>query len=179
MDENVKLPFLKPGLLYGAIMGLIGILYSVLMYVMNIMFEGWVGLVSFAITIIVLVFLLRAYRNEYLGGFAGYGRLVLMSLMIGLVSAIIGVLFNYLLYTVIDPDLLQKSLTITESKLLDNPRVPENMIDSIMERTERNMQPGRMAVTGLIAGTLFPGVIGLIAAIFLKKEAENPMNDVA
>ncbi len=177
MDENSKAPFMKPALIYGAIMGCIGILVSVLMYIFNVMFESWVSIVSIVVTIVVMVFLLRAYRNEYLGGFASYGKLLLMSVMIGLFSGILTSVYTYLLYTVIDPELVQKSLTITESKLLENPKIPEGMIDTIMERTERNLQPVRMMLVGIISSPILSGIFGLIISIFLKKEVDNPLND--
>lgn len=179
MDENSKKPFLKPALIYGAIMGFVGILISVIFYVTDLLFKPWAGILSLVITIFVLVYLLRAYRNEYLNGLSTYGRLVLMSLAIGLVSGILAAVFNYLLYYVIDPDLVQRTLTFTESKLMDNPRIPENMIDKAMERAARGLEPLRLVRKALIGNTIFLGVVGLIAAIFLKKEVDNPMNEVA
>jgi len=160
-------------------MAFVGILVSVVFYVTDLMFESWVGIISLLVTIVAMVFLLRAYRNEYLGGFASYGQLLLMGVMIGLISGILSGLYNYLLHYVIDPELVQRTITFTESKLLENPKVPESMIDKIMERTERNLQPARLFITSIIFSPVISGIISLIAAIFLKKEVDNPLNDAA
>ena len=176
MEEQTKTPLLKPALIYGLISGFIGILVSVIFYVMGLTLETWVGLVSLAIGIIVLVYLLITYRNEYLGGFASFGQIFIMGLIIGIISSIISAAYTYLLYTVIDPDLVEKMRIAAEEKIMNTSRIPESMYDDLFEKMEKRMQPSKLAIMGLILGPILNAIISLIIAAFVKKE-ENPVSN--
>jgi len=173
MEETTKTPLLKPALIYGLIAAFIGILMSVIFYLLNLTMKNWVGWISIVVSIVVIVYLLRAYRNEYLGGFATYGQLILMALLIGLVSSFITAIYTYLLYTVIDPDLIEKMKIMAEERLMNNPRIPESTLDTILERMDKRMNVNRMTRNAFIFGTVATFIIGLIAAAFIKNE-ETP-----
>ena len=170
MDEQTKIPVLKPALIYGLISAFIGILLSVIFYLADLSMETWVGLVSIVVSIAVLVYLLRAYRNEYLGGFATYGQLILMALLIGLVSSIISAIYTYLLYAVIDPDLIEKMKLMAEDRIINNTRISESLHDGLFEKLDKRMTVNRMTMNALIFGTIVTFILGLIIAAFLKKE---------
>ena len=170
MEEQTKTPLLKPALIYGLISAFIGILISVIFYLLNLTMKSWVGFVSIAISIVVLVYLLKAYRNEYLGGYATYGQLILMALLIGIVGSLISAIYTYLLYTVIDPDLIEKMKVMTEERIMSNARIPESAYDTVMERLDKRMNVNRLTITAFFVGTITTFIIGLIVAAFLKKE---------
>ena len=170
MEEQTQTPLMKPALIYGLISGFVGIVLSVIFYVMDLTMETWVGLVSIAIGIIVLVYLLRAYRNEHLGGFATYGQLVLMGLLIAVISSIISAIYSYLLYTAIDPELIDKMKILAEEKIINNSRIPESMYDTMLEKMDKRMTVSKMTMNAFIFGTIGTFIIGLIVAAFLKKE---------
>ena len=176
MEEKAKAPFWKPAFIYGVILGVVGILLNLVFYFLNLTTATWVGWVSIAVTIAVLVYCLVAYRNEYLGGFASFGQIFIMGLVIGIIASIISAAYTYLLYTVIDPDLVEKIRLAAEEKIMSNPRIPENLYDSIFEKMEKRMQPGRMAMMALIVGPILNAIISLIIAAFVKKE-ENPVSN--
>ena len=169
-----KASFWKAALIYGAIAGFVGILLGVIFYVMNLYAANWTQWVSILVAIAVLVYCLKAYRNEYLGGFARFGQLFLMALAIGVVSSIISLIYSYLMYTVIDPELLDKIRLVAEEKMMNNPRIPENMLDEMIERMAKNFEPKRMYIMTIVGGTVMYSILGLIMAAILKKE-ENPL----
>jgi len=176
MEEKAKAPFWKPALIYGLILGVVAILLNLALYFLNVMTARWAGWVSMAVTIAVMVYCLVAYRNEYLGGFASFGQIFLMGLVIGIISTIISVTFNYLMHTVIDPGLIEKMRIAAEERIMNSPRIPENMYDDLFEKMEQRMQPGRIAIMGLILGPILNAIISLIIAAFVKKE-ENPVSN--
>ncbi|MCP4311470.1 MAG: DUF4199 domain-containing protein [Bacteroidetes bacterium] len=177
MEENVKAPFWKPALIYGAIVGFVSILLGVIFYVMNLYATSWIQWVSLVIGIAILAYVLVAYRNEHLGGFATYGQLFLMALVIGLVSSILLLIYTYLMHVVIDPDLADKIKLVAEEKMMNNPRIPENRVDGMIERLGKSFELKRMLITTFIGGVVANAIIGLILAAFIKKE-ETPV-DVA
>jgi len=170
MEENAKAPFWMPALTYGAIAGFAGILLSVIFYFMNLSTANWTQYIGILVGIVVLVFCLLAYRKEYMGGFATFGQMFKMALMIGIISTILGTIFSYLMMTVIDPDLLGKIRLAAEEKVINNPRIPESMHDDVIARMEKNFHIGRMMIMGLVGGIFLNAIFGLIVAAFVKKE---------
>jgi hypothetical protein len=172
MEETAKAPFWKPVLIYGAILGFISILLSVIFYVTDLMMASWVQWVNLLFTIVALSWCMVAYRNEYLGGYASFGKIFVMALVSGIFAIILSSIFSFILFEVIDPDLIDKMKLAAEERVINNPRVPESMQEEMIERVTRNMERGRMMIMGLIGGTVMYAILGLIIAAFVKKEKD-------
>jgi len=173
MEENVKAPFWKPALIYGAIVGFVSVMLGVIFYLINLYAASWTQWVSIVVGIAILAYCLVAYRNEHLGGFASYGQLFLMALVIGVIASVIGVIYTYLMHAVIDPELADKIRLVAEEKLMNNPRIPENMLDEMIERMAKQFEMKRMLITAFIGGVIGNAIFGLILAAFIKRE-ETP-----
>ena len=173
MEEKAKAPFLKPALIYGAILGFVSVFLSLVFYFIGKSTENWTGWITMLINLVLLVYLMLHYRREYLGGYASYGQIFLMVLVsAGVISTIITVVYTYLLYTVIDPGLLDQMRIIAEERVMNNSRIPESMYDDILARIAKTTTVSYMTKMGLIIGPVLNAVIGLIVAAFLKKEEE-------
>lgn len=177
MEELAKAPFWKPALMYGAILGFISILLTVIYYVTNLIVANWTQWLSLVVTIVALAWCLVAYRNEYLGGYASYGKIFVMALVMGIVSLILTTIFSFILHTYIDPDLIEKIRLAAEEKVMNNRRIPESQQEFVIERMSKNFEKGRMMVMGLIGGAVMYAILGLILAAFIKKE-ETPAAQV-
>jgi hypothetical protein len=173
MEEKVKTPFWKPALIYGAILGFVSVFLSLVFYFIGLSTENWTSWVIMLINLVLLVYLMIHYRKEYLGGYASFGQIFLMVLVsAGVISTIINVVYQYLLYTVIDPGLLEQMRIMAEERIMNNSRIPESMYDDIMERVAKTMTVSYMTKMQLILGPVINAVIGLIVAAFLKKEED-------
>lgn len=173
MEEKAKTPFLKPALIYGVIMGLVTVFLSLVFYFIGMSTENWTSWVIMIVGIVLLVYLMIHYRNVHLGGYASFGQIFLMVLVsAGIVSTIIGALYQYLLYTQIDPGLIDQIRIAAEERIMSNSRIPESMYDDIMERMEKTMRVGYMVRMALILGVIVNAFIGLIVAAFIKKEQD-------
>jgi hypothetical protein len=170
MEEKVKAPFWKPALIYGAILGFVSVFLSLVFYFLGMSTTNWTTWVGTLIGIVLLVYLLLQYRKDYLGGFASFGQIFLMALVAGIFSTIIGVIFAYLLYSVIDPGLLEQVKIIAQEKIMSNSRIPESMYDDIFEKMEKRTTAIGIAKMGLYMGVFMNALIGLIVAAFIKKE---------
>ena len=175
MEEKTKAPFWKPAFIYGGLLGLLSIFLGLVFYFLGLSTESWVGYIGMAIGIVALVYILLHYRKEYLGGFASFGQMFFMAFMVGVISAIINAAYTYVLYTVIDPGLIDIIKIAAEEKIMSNPRIPESMYDSIFERMEKRMSAQRMTIMAVIGGIVINTILGLIIAAFVKKE-EAPVN---
>ena len=170
MEEKVKAPFLKPALIYGAILGGASVLVGLILYFMDLSTETWAMWVGLAIGIVVMVYCLVAYRNEYLGGFASYGQMLKMAVVIGIIASVIGAIYAYLIHGVLDPDLIDKIRIAAEERIMNNPRIPESFYDQAMERVEKSLTLKRIVMNALIWGTVMNAILGLIISAFVKKE---------
>jgi len=170
MEEQAKVPVFKAALIYGAIVGFVSIVVSVLLNLLDLTFATWAGFLSLAITFGILVYVLRAYREEYLGGYAKYGQLVLMSLYIGIVSSVLVTIYTYINITIIDPDFIQKTINFTYDKMANNPRMTDEVLDMVMERMESKMTVSRIIIQGAIGGIVWTTILGLIVGAFTRKQ---------
>ncbi|MDF1575768.1 MAG: DUF4199 domain-containing protein [Bacteroidales bacterium] len=173
MEENVKAPFWKPALIYGVILGFVSVFLSLVFYFIGMATENWTSWVTTLISVVLLVYLMIQYRNTYLGGYASFGQIFIMVLVsAGIISTMISAIYSYLLFTVIDPGLVDQIRIAAEEKIMSNSRIPESMYDDILEKMEQRMTVGYMVKMALIFGPIVNAFIGLIVAAFIKKEKD-------
>ena len=173
MDQTVN-PW-KANLTNGVILALLGIVYSLVIYFLDLSFnkvQGWIFLV---VQILVLFFLVKSYRDNYRYGMITFGQALGAGLIIFVYYAIIMAVFTYLLYAVIDPDLVDKQLAFTEEEMIKR-GIPESAIEAGMKVQTKIMKPGIMAPISIFV-SMFQGLImSLIVAAFVRKEV-NPLID--
>jgi hypothetical protein len=170
MEEKATAPFWKPALIYGAILGGASVLLGIILYFMDLSTATWAMYIGLAVNLAVMIYCLIAYRNEYLGGFASYGQILKMAVVIGIISSLIGAIYAYLLYGVLDPDLIDKVRLAAEERIMNNPRIPESFYDQAMERIEKSLTIKRMVMNSVIWGSVGTAILGLIVSAFVKKE---------
>ena len=169
--ENKNTSVLMNALTWGIILGLVSIVYSVILYMVDQVFNETLGWLSIVIMIAVLVFAIKGYRDNVLDGEISFGKAFGFGVLVALVSSILGATYNYLLYTVIDPDLQVKMIEFAAEKMLDQ-GVPESQLDDIMEVSKRFMSPVITSIGAVFSGTLFGTIISLVVAAIFKKESE-------
>lgn len=172
MDSNLTI---KSAILqYGTLLGIISVVFGLMIFFLDMHYtqESSVGIVSMGITIAVIVLGQYNYRKEN-AGIMRLGDAIKLGLGIALISGIIGVTYQVLLVTVIDPDTIDKMMEITQNKLIDeNPELPQEQLDQVLEMQKKFTTPGMMVTFGLI-GSLFVGfIISFISGLILKR---NPV----
>ena len=173
MEENVNV--WKTNLTNGLIMGLVGIVYTLIIYFLNLTFNQYQGIVFYIIQIVLVYFLLKSYRDNFMHGQITYGQSVGTGVIIYLYYAIIMAIFTYILYTMIDPGLIAKQLAMAEEGMVKK-GLPQATIDAGMAFTAKIMKPGIMAFTSTIFIVIWGVIISMLVSIFIKKEG-NPLID--
>jgi hypothetical protein len=173
MEESAKNPVLKASLIYGAIVGVVGIVVAVVFDLFGLTFKTWAGLLSFLITIVLVVYALSAYKREYLGGFASYVQLLIFTLLMALFATILSTIYNYINITWLDPDALDKMFNVAYERMANNPRITEEMLDAMLDRMEGRFTAGRVVIQGFIGGYVMTVIVGVIAAAFIKKDIDS------
>ena len=173
MEEKVNV--WKANLTNGLIMGLAGVAVSLVLYFLDLSLNKTAGYLNIPIQLILLFFLLKGYRDNFLHGQISYGQAVGAGVVIFVYFSIIMAVYTYLLYSVIDPGLVKKSLAIAE-EAMSKKGLPQAQIDTAMSMTAKFMNPVAMMIYGIIISMFFGVVYSLIIGIFVKKEG-NPLID--
>ncbi len=167
----------KETLNYGIIYGLITVVFSVLTYMFDLTFKTWILWPSLLLSIIVLFFLLRSYRDHYNNGFISYGKSVGAGVIISIYAAIITAIYIYVLYAFIDPGLMDKSLAMAEEKLIAK-GLPEEAVDQALAMQAKMMKPWFTALMGIINSVFYGLILSLIVSLFVMKKG-NPLLEEA
>jgi hypothetical protein len=173
MEQQVNV--WKANLTNGLILGLTGVVYSLVMYFLDLTFNQVQGYAFMVVQIALLYFLLKSYRDNYMHGQITYGQSVGAGVVITLYSALIGAIFMYILYTVIDSGLTDKQLAFVEEKMLQK-GIPQEAVDAGMAIQRKIMKPEIMAPFSVLGSMFFGTILSLIVSIFIKKEG-NPLID--
>ncbi|QIE60754.1 DUF4199 domain-containing protein [Rasiella rasia] len=168
--EYQKASVKKVALPYGAILGLLTVMLSVIVYVMDLTYEQpwWQGAIGFGIMILCIIYGIKSFKADN-SGFLSLGEAIKVGLAISLIAAIFGVIFNLLFMTVIEPDFMTNMLAVTEDNMLEqNPNMTQDQIDMAMGISETMMSPGIISAISIIMTLFFGFIISLITGLVMK-----------
>jgi hypothetical protein len=163
----------KSNLNNGVILGLISIVYSLVMYFLDLSFNQYQGYVLYLVEAIVLYLIIKAYRDNNNHGYITYGQAVGKGVVINIYAGILSAIFVYILYAVIDPDLITKQLAFAEEVMVKR-GLPQASIDAAMKIEKKIIIPEILAPLSILGSVLYGTIISLIVAIFVRKEG-NPL----
>jgi hypothetical protein len=172
--EN-KVSVWKANLNTGVILGLIGIVYTLIMWFLDLTLAQWQGIVFLLILVVAIFLGIKAYRDNYLQGFITYGQSMGAGVVIMLYYSLITAVFAYILYGIIDPGLIDKLMAQTEQTLLDR-GLSEGMIEQQMGFQSKIMVDWVLSLISIFNSMLMGTIISLIVSIFTRKEG-NPLID--
>lgn len=174
--ESEKDPF-KTGLNSGLILGLVSIVVTFLIYFINssLLVTWYIGICLLVLYIGLIIFFGKQYR-ESIGGYMTFGSAFNFCFITLLVSGLIGVLGNLLLYLVIDPALPEVLTTAqmeNQMAMLDSfgagDAISTEQIDEMRSGIEEAYTP-----TGQLKGFGFLligyAIISLILGTILRKK---------
>ncbi len=163
----------KTSFMAGIYLAIVSILVSVVFYVTGNPFSKLAQWLNYVIIIAGVVYA-QANFKKILGGTMTYGQALGVGLLTVVFASIIGSIYTYLLYTVIDPSLQDQLRLYTEEQIVKKGKVPEEQIEMAVNMAAKFQTPGMMVVMGILGGAFIGLIISLITAIFTKK---NPKDD--
>lgn len=173
MEEKVNV--WKANLTNGLILGLVGVVYTLVMYFLDLYFNKAQGPVLLIIQVGLLYFLLKSYRDNYMHGRITYSQSLGAGVIIFLYYSLIMAAFMYILYTVIDTGLISKQLAFAEEAMVKK-GVPQAAIDAGMAMQAKIMKPVTLVPISIFVSMLFGTICSLLVSIFVRKEG-NPLID--
>jgi len=176
--EQKSTSFWKSAMTYGLYLGIALIIYSVILYVLGQSFNKTLGYVSFVVMIAGIIWAQVSYKKQ-LGDVLSYGQGVGIATGLMLFAGIIGAIYTYLLYTVIDPELYQQYLLFVEettTNQLINRGMSDEQISQAVAMGAKFQTPVIMAIGAIVTYVITGVIVGLITSIFIKKNpSEEPV----
>lgn len=173
----------KSSLTYGLYLGLISIVISVviwaggLMESMGLFGSAIIGLLSFVITFLLLLFFTKAFRNKEMNGIISFKQAFQFAILVIFFSVIISTIYNYIFHTLIDPEYMQNLMAVMQQKTMDYMQkvgAPEAQIEKTLEKFSEIPTIWKTLRQGIIFGLIGGSILALIvAAIVKKKEASE------
>jgi hypothetical protein len=176
MEQNST--FWKSAMVYGLYLALILTLFSVVLYVTGFILNQNAGYVSMAVTIAGIVICQVLYRNKEMNGVISYGQAVGFGAAIMLFAGIVTALYTLVLYTFIDPGLIDQTKALQEEAMLAK-GMTEDQIEAAMAIASKMLTPGWMSIMGLVGSVFMGTIISLLSSIFIKKQPNEDTFDEA
>ncbi|MCB2207593.1 MAG: DUF4199 domain-containing protein [Bacteroidetes bacterium] len=169
--ENQK-SVIKPSLSYGLYLGIALILFSLIMYLLDIDRESPIMYISYLVMAGGLFWAMISFRDKINGGFVSYGKAFGTGFWTGLFAAIIGAIFTYIYVTMIDPGMIEEILFDAEEEILNSGReMSDQEIEQGLNFTEKLVaNPVALTIWSFVMNTFFATILSLIIAIFVKRE---------
>ncbi|MBC7569747.1 MAG: DUF4199 domain-containing protein [Spirosoma sp.] len=169
MNEEPSLA--RVALKWGAILGVISIVFSLILFITNTVGNTGIGSISYLFTIGVLIMAMREFRTLN-GGFMRYGQGLSIGALTAGISGLLSSLFSVFYTTVIDTGVMERMVETTRDKLEES-GLPDEQIDAQMKIIEMFQSPGLLFIFGVI-GSIFMGFLfSLVIAAIMKKEKTN------
>jgi hypothetical protein len=162
----------KSAMIYGLYFSIVIVLVSVIMYATGFMLNSKSAYINYLIFIVGILIAQIQYRNKELNGTITYGQAygfgVAMMIFVGIVSA----LFTMVLYTFIDPSLIEQMKTGQEQEFIKK-GLSDDQVEAAISMSSKFMTPTFLSISTFFGSIIGGAIIGLLTSIFVKKEA-NP-----
>jgi hypothetical protein len=159
------------GIYYGLITGTVMIVFSLIMFLLDLYLNKAVNWIGYIFLIAGMVYGTLEFRKKYSNGFLTYGKAFTSCFWIGLFAGIIASIYLFVFIQFIHPGFINEMLDqARESMVTSRPEMTEEQVEQALSMSAKFMTPVMMVIWGLVAYAAVSAVIGLILAIFLKKE---------
>ncbi len=159
------------GLFYGAITGVALIIFSLIMFLLDLYLNKSVSWISYLVLAAGMLYGTLDYRKKHTNGYMTYGKAFTACFWIGLFAGIIASLYMFVFAQFIHPGFVQELLDQARTNMLAaKPDMSEEQLEQAISMTAKFMSPVMMSIWGIVVYAASSAVIGLILAIFLKKE---------
>lgn len=155
----------------GAILGIALVIYSILLYVGNLLMVKSLGYISYLIILGGIYYGIKSFRDNVQSGVISYGQALGVGVLTVAFAAFIASFFTYIQVKFIDPSMLDKILSLTQQQLAESGK-SDAEIEMAMKITQKWITPGFMVISTIFAYVFIGTLFSLIVAAFMKKEGD-------
>jgi len=171
MNEIIK----KNGVSYGIITGIVSALITTSIYSidLNLFVKWWLGIIIFLVYIIIGIVLLSKTKKELKGIFS-FKEAFTTYFISAVIGILISVVFNILLFNVIDPsakDTLNDILIKYNVEMLQKFNSPSSVINETVKKMQENNQFSTIElIKGSVYSIIGSALFGLLMALIFKSK---------
>jgi hypothetical protein len=167
MEE--KLTVKQVGLKYGIYLALVSIIYTLILQILGLAANRWLGYVGFIFIIVALVLAHKDFKRS--NEFMSFGQGLGISMIIVTISSVLGSIFTYIYIKFVDNSMLD---VIREQSIaqMEKRGLSDTQIDQALEMQAKFTTPEWILIFGILAGIFFGFIIALIVTAITKKS--NP-----
>ncbi len=187
MDKSIQ-DTLKSTMTYGFALGVIVVIYSLILYLFNIMPIGILKpMVLFLINIIIyffgLLYFSKIVKKDVFGGTINYWNGFLVAVLLGFFASILIAGYSFLQNVVIDPDYLERLLNAQKDWMYNfmyEKGLPDDQIEQAIDGIEAQADKKynfASYIKSVLFSTLGFSIIGFITAAIIKTKTTNPFEE--
>jgi hypothetical protein len=158
----------------GVILSAISIAFSIIVYVFNLYEMSSINYISSGLVFVGLIYGAILYSNQNNNNVT-FGNVFAHGFKTTAVLIVISAIYTVLAFKVLFPDMLEKVLDISKKKMMENPKMTDEMIEQAMGMTRKYFIP--FALGGSIIGTGILGAIGSLVGAAVAKKKPNPFEN--
>lgn len=169
---------------YGAYLAIISIIISLIQWAthmvekMGLMTNFVVGLITLLISIFLLIYFIKNFRDHFLDGTITFSQAFTIGLLSIVFSSIIQALYDVSFHSWIDPEYSARVMETMQEKtssFMYNLGAPDDQIDEIVNKFD-GMEiptPIQAMVSGIKNNIIGGAILSLIAGAIVKKSKSN------
>lgn len=154
---------------YGAGVGMLLIIFSLIMYILDMNFSRLNQWAPYILLIIGMAYSTKMYRDKVLGGTMNFGRGFLFGWLVAIVASLLSIVFGLIMMNVIDPGLMDRGLQVAEEKLLER-GLNDEQIRMALDMQRKMMSGAVGYIIGFVMFAIIGAIISLITAAIYKKD---------
>ena len=160
---------------YGLIYGGISVAFSIMLFIMDMHYQGgslqnWTG---FIIMVGSITFAQISYRKQN-EGYLNLSEAMKIGLGVTIVGILIAIVYGLFQATILDPSQMEKATEFALNQAIDqNPEMTDEMITMTKEWIEWGTSPVISTAFAFGFGLIFGGIVSLITGLIVKKSRPN------
>jgi len=164
----------------GLLLALFSVIFALIPSVANLngnkVLSIVIGLVSYLVTIGILVTAIRKYRDDESGGYMSFGNGFLFVFLACIISGIITSIFTYIQLTFIDPGMMQEALNQQMAEM-EKQGLTEEQMEMASSFTSILRSPVVLSLFAFLGQLVFGAILGaILGAIFQKNPPFQKQN---
>lgn len=162
----------KIALNFGLLLGIIGVVFGVILHIMDLQYTGAgsAQIVNLVIMVGIIFFGINQFKkaNE---GFISLSQALKIGVGIAAVAAVITLIWTMAYINFIEPEFIAKSNEIRLAEYqAQNPDLSSQDLARVKDSMEMFSGPGIIAAFGLIVPIIFGLIISLVGGLIMKKQ---------
>lgn len=163
----------KYALNFGLMTGALGVVFGLMLYSMDMHYERGLGVQGTQVAILAAGIILGIIQFKKAGeGFLTLSNALKVGAGIGLIAAIVGLAYFFVLSNVIEPEFMDKTFELTKQQVSEeNPQMTTEQLDGMIEMQKKFTWVSYPII--IIFNVIIGLIVGLITGLILKKQKDT------